>query len=576
MIIYKMLLKSIIANNDETAIIYNNEYISYKELGYLIERIKNNIVELNIQNCCIAIVMKRSPLMIASLFAVLASENYFVLIDPENPKERNNCILNDNQVAAIISDVERITDWKNQKDVNITISINKKDRNNYLKYNNVDKIAYCIYTSGSTGKPKGVLIGEQALANFLNSLKEKKILEKDSRILCATTQGFDIFILESVFSLIEGKIIVLANDLESKNPRKLIKLARSGKVTVVQMTPSRLRIFLELDPLMENFQHVKCFLIGGEQFTIDLLKKLRNVTNAQIYNLYGPTETTVWSSMCNLTNKNYISIGEPLSNTEFIICDENGNKVKDGTIGELYIGGNSVALGYYDDIQNTKKKFVNVDGKKFFKSGDLARRLYNGEYEVLGRKDNQVKINGYRIELEEIESIVLEKTEITKCIASPLKNGNRIAGIKLYYYAASFLDKQDIIKILRLYLPNYMIPLEYYQVMDFYYTSSGKIDRSKTDELKFVKKNIHIMDDTKLDNTIQKLIEDITGRNITVDDNIGLKDIVNSLEFIQLILKIEEYFNIEIEDEFLVLNTDITLKKFILILKKTYLKEGCI
>jgi acyl-CoA synthetase (AMP-forming)/AMP-acid ligase II len=222
---------------------------------------------------------------------------------------------------------------------------------------------------------------------------------------------------------------------------------------------------------------MKSILVGGEDISQQLLNIVRINTEARIYNMYGPTETAICVSIADLTDSSTIHIGKPIRNVNIMLCDDELNTVLTGEKGEICIDGLSVGEGYLNRIDLTKDKFVQspIDTSKIiYKTGDIGRYQLEGTIKYLGRKDNQIKLNGYRIELEEIENIAVSVSTIKEAIAKVNETNNTI---ELYYTACNtnneFLLKETFAKK----LPRYMIPAKYIQINQFKYTKNGKINR---------------------------------------------------------------------------------------------------
>lgn len=258
-------------------------------------------------------------------------------------------------------------------------------------------------------------------------------------------------------------------------------LMNKHKITHIQSTPSFFEELLLQDEGIEAVKKIDTLLIGGEVLKKSLAKKLIEHRKQPIYNMYGPTETTIWSTIKTVESEHDITIGSPIVNTQVYVLDQLNQLCPIGVSGELCIGGDGVSLGYLNNQDLTESKFVDnpfVDGQKIYKTGDLACWLPSGELEFLGRLDSQVKVRGYRIELKEIESVILEITDIYQCVVSTVSISDHIA-IIAYVKSKKNYNENFIKDFLRLRLPNYMIPQNVLFLDDFPYTPNGKIDIKK-------------------------------------------------------------------------------------------------
>ena len=263
-------------------------------------------------------------------------------------------------------------------------------------------------------------------------------------------------------------------------------LIKKNKITHLQSTPSFIEELLINDQGKEALKQIDSLLVGGEPLTTMLSNTLLNIRKKPIYNMYGPTETTIWSSIKKITDKDTVTIGSPIANTQIYILNEEKQLCPIGVIGELYIGGDGVSQGYVgrEDLTNSKfiKNLFDRNSKhKMYRTGDLAKWKYNGELEFLGRIDNQVKINGHRIELGEIENTIEEIPGIIKSIVNPINN-NGIKSLAAYLTTNELYDANELMEYLKLRLPKYMIPSFLMVLDEFPMTLNGKIDRKALPE----------------------------------------------------------------------------------------------
>ncbi|WP_231638780.1 AMP-binding protein, partial [Paenibacillus sp. JCM 10914] len=222
-------------------------------------------------------------------------------------------------------------------------------------------LAYVIYTSGSTGQPKGVMIEHRSVMNFMQGITDRIALTEGGTMVSVTTISFDIFVLETLLPLTKGLRVILAGEAEQSDPHLLADLVERCGVEMIQTTPSRIRQILGGGNTgwMQRLTYV---MIGGETLPAGLLEELKGHTKARIYNMYGPTETTVWSSVEELTEAQQVKIGGAMANTRFYVLDVEGQALPVGVAGELYIGGEGVARGYWNRPELTAEKFVPEKG----------------------------------------------------------------------------------------------------------------------------------------------------------------------------------------------------------------------
>lgn len=523
-------------------------FINFKS-KYAIKKLKQNKS---------LILMKRSPDLICSICMCLEKGITYIPIDPTYPKDRLKYIVDNANPNDIMSDVE--LDIKFVPSLQ-TISVE-------------EDVVYILYTSGTTGTPKGVKVTWEGLLNFIEGISEIIDFSPGKRIACFTTVAFDIFFLESIMALYKGLTVVLANEDEQRNPRLMAKLIHDNAVDMVQMTPSRMQVLLNHDKELSCLKNVKEIMIGGEAFPLGLLKTLQAKTNAKIYNMYGPTETTIWSTVSDLTQKDRIDIGRPIKNTEVYIVDESLSILPDGQVGEICIAGKGLARGYVGKNDLTMEKFIYLPQKpnvRVYRTGDMGRYLPDGDLEYLGRSDNQVKIRGHRVELEEIESHLNQIKEIHQAVVIALETNETDKILQAFYTSDATLDQKEITDYLSSKLPEYMIPVRFKRVESFFQTENGKIDRKRVLQFVEIKTGDDLQEEFKLSELnavsqkafrVIKSTLDPNNENMTLETSF-VEAGVDSITFVNLVVALESEFNFEWDDEMLLFTAFPTLRNMI-------------
>lgn len=523
--------------------IYTSEFLE-ERINSIAFAIKN--IEMTIPKH-VLIFMDRTPDLICAIMAVMGLNITYIPVSTSTPKYRLKYIIENSNCDLVVTNSK----YRNMFD-NISVLVVEETlpvkQMLFSNEANVNNIAYIIYTSGSTGCPKGVEISYKAVNNFIEGITKLIPFGELEVISFFTEISFDIAFVESILAAIKGLTIILADEYEQKNPRKISQLITENNVSILQMTPSRMQLLKEIDNKLECLSDVKTMLIGGEIFPLSLLHTLKENTDAQIYNMYGPTETTIWSSAANLTNSVVIDIGSPLMNTEIYIIDEADELVPNGKVGEIAIAGAGVANGYTNAPELTAEKFVRsqfLNGKRMYKTGDLGKYNKEGHLVFVGRKDNQIKLNGYRIELEEIESVIRGFDGIENGIVIHVKE--RLIAI---YKECKAIEISELKEFLREKLPAYMVPATYHRVKDFLYTLNGKIDKKGTYE------NMIIENEENKNQNIAERILKIIKNNIDFGEEVNLKDSfadigIDSLRTIKIIVEIEKVFGFEFDDDML-------------------------
>ena len=344
-----------------------------------------------------------------------------------------------------------------------------------------EDLAYVLYTSGSTGTPKGVQIPHRALVNFLSSMQREPGITGGDTLLAVTTLSFDIAGLELFLPLTAGARVVIASSETARDGKQLLALMERFRVTIMQATPVTWRMLLDSEWHGSPALKILC---GGESWQSELASELLPRCQS-LWNMYGPTETTIWSSVSRVEKDKPVLIGAPIANTTFYVLDGGGQPLPAGIPGELYIGGDGLALGYLGRPELTKERFVADPfhpriGARLYKTGDLVRRVPNGSIEFLHRVDHQVKLRGFRIELGEIETSLEQHADVSQCVV--VIQGDDAADKRLVAYFVPTNPQivpavEDLKSFLKQRLPNYMIPAAFAMIEKMPLTPNGKIDR---------------------------------------------------------------------------------------------------
>ena len=474
--------------------------ITYKELNEKSNQLARLVRAKGIKpGALIAIVPGRTVGLMVGILGILKAGGAYLPIDPGYPADRISYILADSAAKILVTtkalaeESERVKKYEGEK---IYLeNLNKPSRSPGAKEQPpasprglAADFAYVAYTSGSTGKPKGVMVSHLSVVNFITGLTRVIDIHGNDRILSLTTVSFDIFGLETLLPLTAGPTVVIGTQEEQLDAAAAAAVIKREKITIFQVTPSRLQLFVTRQEAGASLKNLRYLLVGGEAFPQQLLEKARELTRGKIYNLYGPTETTIWSTLKEVTTGESLNIGKPLVNTRIYILDSLGGIQPIGVAGELWIAGAGVARGYSNQPELTARKFIELEVKvnmshithMSYKTGDLARWLPDGSIEFLGRTDRQVKIRGFRIELAEIENQLHQHHSIKEAVAAVKeKEHNRL----LYAYIVfkpSTGPGTPTVSQLREYLagklPGYMIPSGFVSVETIPLTPHGKVD----------------------------------------------------------------------------------------------------
>jgi len=471
-------------NPFKTAVISGTKSLNYMELDNQANQLAGYLISLGVTTGdVIGVCMDRSIELIVSLFGVLKAGACYLPIDSELPDDRIKFMYDDSGAKVLISKItlhEKFHNFTKTQIVLIDKENEKLRDNSYEKPAlNIDfsSLSYIIYTSGSTGKPKGVKVNHRALVNWIQSMSKALAVNEDDNALAVSTPSFDMSLAEIFLALSNGATLFFPNLQEVKDAITLINLIDSNNITLLLATPSLWNILL--DNGWKGKENIKG-LCGGEALTQKLVRQILPKIK-ELHNYYGPTETTMCSTGIRITDPDSkITIGKPIDNTQIYILDKYNHLLPIGVTGELAIGGTGVSNGYINRPELTAEKFIPFeDGQIIYKTGDLARFLADGNIELFGRIDNQIKLRGFRIELGEIESLLSRLDGVKEAIVKLHKfedNDERLVAF-LNVDNRFKLTKEDIIGSLSQHLPVYMVP-SFFQTSDgFPKLPNGKVNR---------------------------------------------------------------------------------------------------
>jgi amino acid adenylation domain-containing protein len=432
----------------------------------------------------VGVSVDRSLDMLVAMIAVLKAGCAYVPLDPLHPAARLRYILGEAEVAALISDGSEsaalvadgvpVIDVRRDAMLIATASTAAPPT-----AADASSLAYVIYTSGSTGQPTGVEIPHRAAVNLLCAMARSPGLTARDVLLAVTTISFDIAGLELFLPLIVGARVVIAERDAVADGFKLLRQLDAVGATALQATPAGWRLLLEAGFRAPDKFKMLC---GGEALPRDLANRLLE-GSGELWNMYGPTETTIWSSCSRIdAGDTPITVGGPIANTQFYILDHHDQPVPAGIPGQLHIGGDGVARGYYKRAALTAEKFLAnpFHPGRIYRTGDLARWLPDGGLQVMGRIDHQVKLRGFRIELGEIESVLSKKAEMSAAAVLLREDTPGAPRIVAYYVEKPGASRSPdaLRELLAAEMPEYMIPSAWVRLDALPLSPNGKLDRA--------------------------------------------------------------------------------------------------
>ena len=473
---------------DAIAVKTQDASLTFKELDEQSNIIANALIGRKIKSDeVVGVILERTHLVPAAELGILKSGGAFMNMLPSYPDERIEFCLKDAACRYVMT-TQAVIDARSElfapdKPFK-ALCIDKLLENNQDADTDTpqvdisfDQLAYCIYTSGSTGTPKGVMIEHHNLTNFIQTAGLRKLEEKGSTILCMSSISFDMSLTEMIFSLCMGRTIYIASDEEIHNPDLMLKAMLDNHVDIMMMTPSFAVSLLSIPAFAPALAHLKAIALGAEAFKPTLYSKLKSLNPYMvIVNGYGPTECTQVCSAKFLESGDNPTIGRPFANTKFHILNKCGNPLPRFAIGELVICGEGVCRGYVNLPDKNKAAFTQIDGIRGYRSGDLVYINAEGEALFAGRADNQVKLRGFRVELDEIEAVMQEFEGIGTCRVIVQNNGTE--DYLVGFYTADYeIDKAALTSYLKTKLTYYMVPAALKQLEEMPLTQNGKIDK---------------------------------------------------------------------------------------------------
>ncbi|OEJ21349.1 hypothetical protein AR457_36555 [Streptomyces agglomeratus] len=442
----------------------------------------------------VGILMPRTPELVAVLLGVMSAGLVYVPLDGSAPASRLEAMVETADCTALVADDPYHAACPGFDGPRLATAELLNTQAGDLLPGPTTGSAYVIFTSGSTGVPKGVEVTHSNLANLFVTLDDVIRPDDTTVWLSVTAVTFDIAVVELLWTLARGIPVVLAENLETlrqstagsdpAEPVAVPDLILASGATAMQATPTLLRTVLMLPRAAEALGTLRILMVGGEPLDLTLARKLKALGIPRVMNMYGPTETTVWSSSWALPdNPERVLVGRPLANTALYVTDPRLNALPVGMYGELVIGGAGVARGYVGKPDLTSERFplrpdLHPDGP-VYRTGDLARLLPDGTVELSGRLDNQIKLRGHRIELEDVEQAVNAVPGVTQCAVVPQGDGAQQLLVAHYVpRPGAVLDEATLRSAVSERLPAVMVPSAFAAIPRLPTTTGGKVDRA--------------------------------------------------------------------------------------------------
>jgi len=534
------------------AVVFEGRELDYAELDRRANQLARHLIALDAgPDVVVAVLSDRCLDLPVVLLGVLKAGAAYLMIDAAHPPERVAFMLEDSGAAILVINGHRSTEVPESVRVvrlpDEWPAIDRQPNTRPTSPVAANHLAYLVYTSGSTGAPKAVMIEHGALLNHMLWMMRTFARAEHEVVLHKTPLSFDASVWEIWLPLLAGVTLAIARPNDHKDPRQLVETIQRHSVTTLQVVPSLLRVLVDCEEFRAccTLRRVFC---GGEVLDAGLVRRFMDIhPSVELHNLYGPTEATIDATSWRCRREDAITpIGRPVSNTVLRIVDGAGHDVPVGVVGELHVGGKSVARGYLNRDELTAQRFyTDADGVRFYRTGDLARFHADGTIEYVGRSDHQVKLRGFRVELEEIEARLRRHSAVVDA-AVVVSHAADVPFLVAYVTCADATSDGDLRWFLLQWLPVYMVPAVYVFVDRMPLSPNGKIDRAALPPPNRASHRAHVEPRDHTEERLAALWKDVLGL-----DDIGIHDNFfelggHSLLALQLLSKMKRTLGVDI------------------------------
>lgn len=494
----------------------------------------------------VGIMLDRSESIIIALLGIMKCGAAYVALEPDMPQKRKEYMIEDTRIKALVTQADYLYDLSffagNLFVIDIQLETIETSPTFSLPPISTTGLAYIVYTSGSTGRPKGVMITHGALMDYVHGILEKTNIRECKTFGLVSTLASDLGNTVLYPSLVTGGTLHVFSTTDVMTPSKMIGAA----LECVKIVPSHWRA-LQLG--QQLFAPKKCLIFGGEVLSYDIIAQLKTAT-CQVYNHYGPSETTVGKLLKPVApteTGERVPLGRPFGNTQVYIMDAHRQLVPRGVVGEICIGGDGLAMGYLHQHELTREKFITDPfnaHQLIYTTGDLGRWLSDGTVEFLGRKDDQIKIRGYRLELGEIESALKAHPAVSTAAVLCKDLDNNDKRLQAYVTVLTPIDESTLRTFLAERLPAYMLPYQILVLGTIPLTANGKVDRKKLLALAHDENTTHAVLNPR-NETEERLL--VIWKEVLGTSELGVTDNFfdrggNSLKIVKMVWLIERAF----------------------------------
>ncbi len=471
--------------SEKTAVVFKGESLTYKQLNGKANQLARTLRDHGVKNDTpVGVFADKSSEMIVGILGILKAGGAYLPIDPEYPLQRVNLIIQESGCRVLLTQgkyMDLPIDVNAKLDLNSPGAYNE-DNSNTENINSSSDLAYIMYTSGTTGVPKGSMIRHYSVVRLVRNVNYMEMVPED-RILYTSSIVFDVTTYEIWGALLNGMTLYVVDKETILDAAALGEELFKNEITILHLTSA---LFTQLaEARTDIFSKLKYLLVGGDVLSAYHINKVRRDNpHLKVINCYGPSENTTYSTtyLIDKTHDLNIPIGKPVSNSTVYIFDKHLNYQPVGVMGELYVGGDGLSKGYVNREDLDSTSFIDHPdnpGERLYKTGDFGKWLPDGNIEFHGRVDNQIKIRGFRVELEEIESVISETDGIIETVVKPVKveEGDYRLVAFLNVPETFSTDIKDISRRIKGKLPVYMVPSAFKLMHGFPKTINGKTDK---------------------------------------------------------------------------------------------------
>lgn len=545
---------------ERVALAFGERTMTYGELNAQANGLARTLQDNGVAaESIVGVMTERSFAMMIGILAVLKAGGAYLPIDPGFPEERKRFMLEDSGARVLLVPSGEAETAKGLPVLTLAIEERAEgDRSNLSRASVPSDLAYILYTSGSTGKPKGVMVEHGSLVNTLAHLQRLFPLEQEDAYLLKTSFTFDVSMSELFGCFFTGGKLVILEPGAEKEPARIIETIRRHQVTHMNFAPSMLQSFMDVAESKDAapaLQSLKYVFAAGEALGAHTVQKFYSLgLPTKLVNLYGPTEATIYATGFAFTGGeelHRVPIGKPISNMRAYIVDEHMNLQPVGVDGELCLAGKGLARGYLNQPELTAHKFMDhpfCPGEKLYRTGDLARWQEDGNIVFRGRIDQQVKLRGFRIELEEIEKTLLQHPSVRGAAVAVKEDSSGLESLVAYVVTDEEKPDEEWTVHLGRWLPAYMVPTRYMRLEKLPLSTSGKVDRKAlpSPEAALSPQPAEEAPVTEIERKLIEITENILNmQGIGVNDNFFRLG-GNSLLTIRFVTEIESAFQISL------------------------------